>query len=81
MIWEFDIVILIFLVVTAVISLSVKNLLGASIVFGIYSFLICLLWAGMGAVDVAFTEAAVGAGVGAVFMIATVFNTTRRSSD
>jgi len=81
MIWQFDIVILIFLVVTAVISLSVKNLLGASIVFGIYSFLICLLWAGMGAVDVAFTEAAVGAGVGAVFMIATVFNTTRRSSD
>jgi uncharacterized MnhB-related membrane protein len=30
---------------------------------------------------VAFTEAAVGAGVGAVFMIATVFNTNRRSSD
>ena len=32
-------------------------------IFGIYSFLICLLWAEMGAVDVAFTEAAVGAGV------------------
>jgi energy-converting hydrogenase B subunit D len=81
MIWQFDVVILVFLVVTAIISLQVKDLLGASIVFGIYSFLICLLWAGMGAVDVAFTEAAVGAGVGAVFMIATVFNTKRRSSD
>ncbi|MFT4689820.1 MAG: putative MnhB-related membrane protein [Limisphaerales bacterium] len=81
MIWQFDAVILVFLVVTAIISLQVKDLLGASIVFGIYSFLICLLWAGMGAVDVAFTEAAVGAGVGAVFMIATVFNTNRRSSD
>lgn len=81
MIWQFDLIILIFLVITAIISLEVKDLLGASIVFGIYSFLICLLWAGMGAVDVAFTEAAVGAGVGAVFMIATVFNTERRSSD
>ena len=74
-------IILIFLVITAIIALQVKDLLGAAIVFGIYSFLICLLWAGMGAVDVAFTEAAVGAGVGAVYMIATVFNTKRRSSD
>lgn len=81
MIWQFDLIILVFLVVTAVISLRVKDLLSASIVFGVYSFLICLLWAGMGAVDVAFTEAAVGAGVSAVFLIATVFNTTRDSAD
>ena len=32
----------------------------------------------MGAVDVAFTEAAVGAGVSTVFFIAVLFNTTRR---
>ncbi|MFM1549374.1 MAG: hydrogenase subunit MbhD domain-containing protein, partial [Lentisphaeria bacterium] len=57
MIWQFDIIILLFLVVTAVISLRVKDLLAASMIFGTYSFLICLLWAGMGAVDVAFTEA------------------------
>ena len=69
------------LVVAAVISLRVKDLLTASVVFGIYSFLMCLLWAEMGAVDVAFTEAAVGAGVSAVFLIATVFNVKRRSSD
>ena len=81
MIWQFDLIILVFLVVTAVISLRVKDLLSASIVFGVYSFLICLLWAGMGAVDVAFTEAAVGAGVSAVFLIATVFNVKRDSSD
>ena len=61
MIWQFDIVVLVFLVVTAVIALRLKDLLAASMAFGIYSFLICLLWAGMGAVDVAFTEAAVGA--------------------
>jgi energy-converting hydrogenase B subunit D len=81
MIWQFDIIILLFLVVTAVISLRVKDLLAASMVFGTYSFLICLLWAGMGAVDVAFTEAAVGAGISAVFLIATIYNTKRSSSD
>ncbi len=81
MIWQFDIIILLFLVATAVIALRVRDLLAASMVFGTYSFLICLLWAGMGAVDVAFTEAAVGAGISAVFLIATVYNTKRRSSD
>lgn len=78
---DFNIIILLLLIVTAVISLSVKDLLAASVVFGIYSLLMCLLWAEMGAVDVAFTEAAVGAGVSAVFLIATVFNTNRNSSD
>lgn len=81
MILSFDIILLVFLVVAAIISLSVKDLLSASMIFGIYSFLICLLWADMGAVDVAFTEAAVGAGVSALFLIATVYNTKRSSSD
>jgi uncharacterized MnhB-related membrane protein len=77
----FNLFILVFMVVAAVISLRLKDLLTASVVFGIYSFLMCLLWAEMGAVDVAFTEAAVGAGVSAVFLVATVFNVKRRSSD
>ncbi|RKX30860.1 MAG: cation:proton antiporter [Verrucomicrobia bacterium] len=81
MIWPFDLVILLLLVVAAVIALRVRDLLAASVVFGTYSFLICLLWAQMEAVDVAFTEAAVGAGVSAVFLVATVFNTRRNSSD
>ena len=81
MIWIFDSIILVFLVVTAIISLQVKDLLSAAMIFGVYSFLMCLLWAGMAAVDVAFTEAAVGAGVSAVFLIAAVLRTSRRSSD
>ncbi len=81
MILAFDIVILLFMVVAAIISLSVKDLLSAAMIFGIYGFLICLLWAEMGAVDVAFTEASVGAGVSAVFLIATIYNTKRKSSD
>ncbi len=81
MIWQFNVVILILMIVSASITLCLKDLLGAAIVLGTYSFLICLLWAEMGAVDVAFTEAAVGAGVSTVFLISTVFSTERRSSD
>lgn len=81
MIWQLDLILLVFLVITALISLNLKDLLGASMVFGIYSFLICLLWAVMGAVDVAFTEAAVGAGVSTVIMVATVYQTQRTSRD
>ena len=60
---------------------AVQVLLGASVVFGIYSFMMCLLWAEMGAVDVAFTEATVGAGVSTIFFISAIFKTTRRSKD
>jgi uncharacterized MnhB-related membrane protein len=77
----FDIIILVFLVIAAIIALSVKDLLSAAMVFGIYGFLICLLWAEMGAVDVAFTEATVGAGVSTVLIVATILNTKRRSTD
>lgn len=81
MIVSFDIILLIFLVIAAVISLSVKDLFAAAMVFGIYGFIICLIWAGMGAVDVAFTEATVGAGVSTVLIVATILNTRRKSTD
>jgi len=78
---SFDIIILLFLVVAALIALNVRDLLSAAVIFGIFGFLICLLWAEMGAVDVAFTEATVGAGVSTVLFIATILNTRRKSSD
>ena len=62
-------------------AITVKDLLGAVILFSAYSFMMCLLWAIMGAVDVAFTEASVGAGVSTVLFVAAVFQTTRRSKD
>ncbi len=55
--------------------------MGTAILFGAYSFMMCLLWAVMGAVDVAFTEASVGAGVSTVFFVAAVFRTSRRTKD
>jgi energy-converting hydrogenase B subunit D len=81
MIWQLDILILFLVIVCAIGALAVKDLLGAAILFGAYSFMMCLLWAIMGAVDVAFTEASVGAGVSTVFFVAAVFRTTRRSKD
>ena len=81
MIMQLDLLILTLIVISAIAAITVKDLLSASIIFGAYSFLMCLLWTEMGAVDVAFTEAAVGAGVSAVFFIATVFRTTRRTKD
>jgi uncharacterized MnhB-related membrane protein len=81
MIWQLDLAVLMLVIICAVAAITVKDLLGSAILFGAYSFLMCLLWAIMGAVDVAFTEASVGAGVSTVFFIAAVFRTTRRSKD
>ena len=77
----FNTLILCLLVVVAILSLWVRDLVVAAVVLAIYSFLMCLLWAEMGAVDVAFTEATVGAGVSTVVLIATVFNLKRKAKD
>ena len=77
----FNTMILLLLVVAAIVALRVKDLLTASVVFAVYSFLMCLLWAEMGAVDAAFTEATVGAGISTVVMVATILNLKRKSSD
>ena len=81
MIWQLDILILGLVVLCSIIALQVKDLLSAIVILSAYSFLMCLLWAEMEAVDVSFTEAAVGAGVSTVFMIATLYHTTRKTSD
>ncbi len=81
MIWQLDIVLLLFVVICAIAAINIKDLLSAVIILGAYSFFMCLLWAEMGAVDVAFTEASVGAGVGTVLFIAAVNKTARRSKD
>ena len=81
MIWQFDLIILTLVVICGIAALGVRDLLGAAVLFGAYSFMMCLAWAVMGAVDVAFTEASVGAGVSTVFFVAAVFRTSRRSKD
>ncbi len=81
MIWQLDLIILMIVIVLGIGALTVKDLLSAAVLFGAYSFMMCLLWAIMGAVDVAFTEASVGAGVSTVLFVAAVFRTSRRTKD
>ncbi|MCG8688271.1 MAG: DUF4040 domain-containing protein [Desulfobacterales bacterium] len=79
MIWQIESIILVLVLLFAAGALAVKDLLGAAILFGAYSFLLCLLWAIMGAVDVAFTEASVGAGISTVLFVSAVLKTSRRT--
>jgi uncharacterized MnhB-related membrane protein len=81
MIWQLDLLILTLLVICAIGAITVRDLLSATMIFGAYSFLMCLLWAEMGAVDVAFTEATVGAGVSTILFIPAILRTSRRSKD
>ena len=46
-----------------------------------FSFLAALVEVVMGAVDVGFTEAVVGAGITGVFFVVAVFHTERDSAD
>jgi energy-converting hydrogenase B subunit D len=80
-IWQLEVIILLVVVLLGAGALAVRDLLGAAILFGAYSFMMCLLWAIMGAVDVAFTEASVGAGVSTVLFVAAIFRTSRRTKD
>lgn len=81
MFWQIEFIIFTIVIILAVGAISVKDLLSAAILFGAYSFMMCLLWAIMGAVDVAFTEASVGAGISTVLFVAAVFRTSRRTKD
>lgn len=81
MIWQLNVVLLVLTVVCALGAVSARDLLASVILLGGFSFFMCLLWVEMGAVDVAFTEASVGAGVTTVLFVVVVFKTKRRSKD
>jgi uncharacterized MnhB-related membrane protein len=81
MILPFNLILVLFVFICAIAAITVKDLLSAVIILGAYSFLMCLLWTEMAAIDVAFTEASVSAGIGTVLMIGAVSKTRRRSKD
>ncbi len=81
MIWQLDVVLLGLAVVSAVAAVTVRDLLASVVLLSAFSLFMCLLWIEMGAVDVAFTEAAVGAGITTVLFVVTVFKTKRMSRD
>lgn len=58
-----------FLLATALYISRMTNLFGAVMLYGIYSLLSATLFVALDAVDVAFTEAAVGTGISTILML------------
>ncbi|HSG11770.1 MAG TPA: DUF4040 domain-containing protein [Gammaproteobacteria bacterium] len=73
-----DITLLSFLAITSVAIVRMTNLFAIVMLFGIFSLLSAGLFVVMDAPDVAFTEAAVGAGISTVLMLATLALVKRR---
>jgi multicomponent Na+:H+ antiporter subunit B len=71
-------VLLALLLATAVTIVRLRNMFAVVVLGGIYSFLMAITFTVLDAVDVAFTEAAVGAGVTTVLALAALSLTTYR---
>ncbi len=75
MTFAYEIPLLILLLVTAGGAILMKDLMSAVLLLGCYSFFLALVWAWLGAVDVAFVEVVVGAGLATVLFLLTLFGT------
>ena len=73
-----DFILLFLLVVCAITAVLMKDLLSSVAILSAYSLIMAVLWMRLNAVDVAFTEAAVSAGITTVLMIAALSKTQRR---
>ncbi|MCG8314999.1 MAG: DUF4040 domain-containing protein [Pseudomonadales bacterium] len=72
-----DLVLLTMLALTALRVIFLKDLFAVVMLFSIYSFLSALIFVNLDAVDVAFTEASVGAGISTMLMLGTLALTGR----
>lgn len=81
MTWELELLFYAVLLLAAVAALTVRNLIAAAATLTVFSYVGALLMLSMGAVDVAFTEAVVGAGLVGVFYVLAIFRTSQRSAD
>ena len=70
-----DIVLMTFLAIIAVAIIQVRDLFAAVVLTGIFSLLSACIFTTLDAVDVAFTEAAVGAGLATVLFLAALSST------
>jgi len=80
MIISYEIPLLLLLLVTAASAILVKDLMSSVLLLGSYSFFLSLVWGWLGAVDVAFVEAVVGAGLGTVLFLLTLFGTAPKDT-
>lgn len=80
MIVPLDIALIIFLATTAIAAITVRDLLAAIAILGVYTYVMATIYVQMNAVDVGFTEAAIGAGVSTVLMVASLAKLRRWES-
>lgn len=76
-----ELVLFAMLVGMALLIAHMRNLFGAAMLFGIFSLLSAGLFTLMDAVDVAFTEAAVGAGISTVLILGTLALTSNEEKN
>ena len=76
-----DLAILSLLVVTALAMIRVRRLFAVVMLSGIYSLLSAAFFVSLDAVDVAFTEAAVGAGISTALLLGGMLLTARREKE
>jgi multicomponent Na+:H+ antiporter subunit B len=70
-----------FVLLSALATVLLRDVLAAIVAFAAYSLGLALLWLTLRAPDVALTEAAIGAGVMTVLLLVTLAKTVRPSSD
>ena len=73
-----DILLLAFIAICAIAILRLRDLFAVTMMFGLFSLIAAGLFVTMHAPDVAFTEAAVGAGISTILILATLGQTARR---
>jgi len=73
-----DVLLLAFLAICAIAILRLRDLFAMAMMFGLFSLISAGLFTTMHAPDVAFTEAAVGAGISTILILATLAQTARR---
>ena len=81
MIWQLEFALYFLILISAVTALTLRDLIAAIAALSTYSFLVASLLALMGAVDVALTEVALGAGVTGVLLVGGISLMQRRSID
>jgi uncharacterized MnhB-related membrane protein len=79
--WMIEFLLFVIITVAALAGLGIRNLLAAVVTMNIFSFMSASIMVSLGAIDVAFTEAVVGAGAVGLFNIIAILLTSRKSRD
>lgn len=79
--WQVEVTLFVLMIVAALVALRSRDLLAAAVTLSFFSFMTAVIMVSLGAIDVAFTEAVVGAGAVGVFNIVAIAMTTRESRD